>query len=70
MVAFNVWGKGAAKMLCALIGLAVGYLAALSSGLLEKSELTGISAVLSAGWISVAVISAYRHEKPVCVKRR
>jgi xanthine permease XanP len=50
MVAFNVWGKGAAKMLCALIGLAVGYLAALSSGLLEKSELTGIE---DATWIAL-----------------
>jgi NCS2 family nucleobase:cation symporter-2 len=37
-------------MLCALIGLAVGYLAALSSGLLEKSELTGIE---DATWIAL-----------------
>ena len=28
MIAFNVWGKGVARMLCALIGLLVGYAAA------------------------------------------
>jgi xanthine permease XanP len=52
MVMFNVWGKGVAKMLCALIGLAAGYLAALLAGLLEKSELTGIE---NAPWVGLPV---------------
>ena len=34
MVALNVWGVGAARMMCALIGLAVGYVAAGLAGLL------------------------------------
>lgn len=50
MVAFNVWGKGAAKMLCALIGLAAGYLAALFAGLLDTTQLTGID---HAPWIAL-----------------
>jgi NCS2 family nucleobase:cation symporter-2 len=33
MVALNVWGKGMARMLCALIGLAIGYIAAGFAGL-------------------------------------
>src|SRR5438270_599009 len=27
MIALNVWGKGTARMLCALIGLVIGYAA-------------------------------------------
>ena len=34
MVAFNVWGRGMVRMLCALEGLAVGYVAAGLAGLL------------------------------------
>ncbi len=39
MAAVNVWGKGMARMLCALVGLAVGYATALLSGLVGPAEL-------------------------------
>src|ERR1051325_11875839 len=32
MVALNVWGKGLARMLCALIGMIAGYVAAGAAG--------------------------------------
>ncbi|HET7596170.1 MAG TPA: solute carrier family 23 protein, partial [Burkholderiales bacterium] len=34
MIAFNVWGTGILRMLCALIGLLIGYSAAVVAGLL------------------------------------
>jgi NCS2 family nucleobase:cation symporter-2 len=37
MIGLNVWGSGLPRMLCALIGLALGYLAAGISGLLGAS---------------------------------
>lgn len=33
----NVWGKGIARMLCALIGLTFGYVAAAFAGLIDKN---------------------------------
>ena len=50
MVALNVWGKGLARMLCALIGLAVGYAAAGFAGLVGAGQL---SAVGAAPWVGV-----------------
>ena len=48
MVAFNVWGIGVARMLCALIGLAVGYAAAAAAGLFSVE---GIQTVAAAPWL-------------------
>jgi xanthine permease XanP len=49
MVALNVWGKGLARMLCALIGVVVGYIAAAAAGLLSGN----FSAVLEAPWLGL-----------------
>lgn len=38
MVALNVWTRGALRMLCALIGIIVGYLTAALSGLLAAKD--------------------------------
>lgn len=53
MMGLNVWGKGIIRMLCALIGLAVGYAAALLAGLIGARE---ISAVSDAPWIGFPVL--------------
>jgi len=50
MIAFNVWGKGIARMLCALIGLVAGYVMAATLGLLSTAQL---STVLDAAWIAL-----------------
>jgi xanthine permease XanP len=38
-VALNVWGKGQARMFCALIGMASGYLTALATGILAPADM-------------------------------
>jgi xanthine permease XanP len=50
MIALNVWGKGIARMLCALFGLAAGYVAAAAGGLLEGKQ---FAAVADAPWIGL-----------------
>ena len=50
MVAFNVWGRGIARMLCALEGLAVGYLAAGLAGLLGGGQFESVERV---PWIAL-----------------
>ena len=50
MAALNVWGKGMARMLCALIGLVTGYMAAGFGGLIDGSK---IFAVNEAPWIGL-----------------
>lgn len=50
MIALNVWGTGTARMLCALIGLAVGYAVAALSGLLEGTQFT---VVANAPWMGL-----------------
>jgi xanthine permease XanP len=50
MIAFNVWSKGIAKMLCTLIGLVVGYVAAAFAGLFGKAQIAGIE---DAPWIAL-----------------
>jgi len=50
MVALNVWGRGMARMLCALWGLLVGYAAAIAWGLFDHSQL---AALASAPWIGL-----------------
>ena len=39
MVGLNVWTRGAPKLFCALIGMAVGYLAAIALGMITGAEL-------------------------------
>lgn len=49
MVGLNVWGVGMARMLCALIGLVVGYAVAAAAGLMGN----GFAAVLAAPWFGL-----------------
>ena len=48
MIGFNVWGKGIARMLCALLGLLAGYVVAATTGMLGGSA---FAAVADAPWI-------------------
>jgi xanthine permease XanP len=50
MTALNVWAKGLARMLCALIGITIGYAAAAAAGLLNPA-LWAI--VAQAGWLGI-----------------
>ena len=54
MIALNVWGKGTARMLCALIGLAIGYLAAFAAGLIDSQT---FSALPGTPWIGIPAVS-------------
>ena len=49
-VVLNIWGKGLARMLCALLGIVCGYLAAFFLGVLSEGELGPIAA---ASWIAI-----------------
>ncbi len=49
-VTLNVWGKGVAKMLCALIGLAAGYAAAAAAGLFDAEHAASLAA---APWMAL-----------------
>ncbi|HUI97156.1 MAG TPA: solute carrier family 23 protein, partial [Xanthobacteraceae bacterium] len=51
MVALNVWGVGPARMLCALIGLVVGYVAAAFAGLMAGSFAT----LAGAPWVGLPI---------------
>ena len=50
MIAFNVWGRGIGKMLCALIGLTAGYVVAAAAGLLTAEQ---IATVWDAPWVAL-----------------
>jgi NCS2 family nucleobase:cation symporter-2 len=50
MIVFNVWGQGAARMFCALIGLVVGYAAAALAGLVDMKAM---SVVAAAPWFGL-----------------
>ncbi len=50
MAAFNVWGRGIVRMLCALEGLAVGYVAAGLAGLLGGAQFESVERV---AWIAL-----------------
>jgi NCS2 family nucleobase:cation symporter-2 len=50
MVALNVWGKGMARMLCALVGLVIGYVAAGFAGMIGGRN---IATVEEAAWIGL-----------------
>ena len=58
MIALNVWAKGLARMLCALIGITIGYAVATAAGLLnpalwalvEQAHWLGIPRFAHIGW--------------------
>jgi NCS2 family nucleobase:cation symporter-2 len=54
MVALNIWGKSAAKMLCALIGLGMGYAVAAAVGLFNATQ---TASVIAAPWIAVPTLA-------------
>ena len=43
IIALNVWTRGATKLFCALIGMAVGYVAAVILGVLPQADLERLS---------------------------
>jgi xanthine permease XanP len=44
-IALNVWGKGIVRASCALLGMIVGYLAAIPAGLLPHDEIAQLAAL-------------------------
>jgi xanthine permease XanP len=50
MVGFNVWGTGIARMLCALIGVVLGYAAAGFAGLVTDDQLRTLA---DASWVGL-----------------
>jgi xanthine permease XanP len=56
MITLNVWGTGMARMLCALIGLVVGYIAAAAAGVIDRSFLFAIS---ETSWIGLPTFSQF-----------
>ena len=56
MIAFNVWGKGLVRMLCALEGLIIGYAISAATGLLGRQHIAGIESV---PWIA---LPSFQHD--------
>lgn len=52
MVALNVWGRGIIRMLCALEGLVIGYVAAALLGLFASGEFENVERV---SWVALPV---------------
>jgi xanthine permease XanP len=52
MVVMNIWGSGLVRMTAALLGLVVGYIAAIIVGVFDRVQL---EPVLSAPWIGVPI---------------
>jgi xanthine permease XanP len=50
MIVLNVWGRGAGRMFCALVGLIVGYIAAGLAGLVDAKAM---SVVAAAPWFGL-----------------
>ena len=50
MAALNIWGTGIVRMLCALIGLVLGYIAAALAGLVDSST---IAVVRDTSWVGI-----------------
>jgi NCS2 family nucleobase:cation symporter-2 len=50
MIILSVWGRGAARMFCALLGLLVGYVGAAFAGLVEPKAMSVIAA---APWFGI-----------------
>ena len=51
MVALNVWATGMARMLCALLGLVIGYVASAFAGLLDGA----FAPVVDASWLALPI---------------
>ncbi len=56
MVALNIWGRGVARMLCALIGLMTGYILAASSGLLDPKL---VAAIAGTPWLGFPTLPEF-----------
>lgn len=56
MIAFNVWGKGLVRMLCALEGLVVGYTVSALTGLLGGRQFASVESV---PWIA---LPSFQHD--------
>lgn len=68
MIALNVWAKGLARMLCALIGITIGYAIAAASGVLDaplwalvaQADWLGIPHFGHIGWsFNVALVAPF-----------
>lgn len=40
MIGFNIWGRGKLKLYCVLIGLGIGYLLAIATGVMTRHDLS------------------------------
>jgi len=56
MVGLSVWSRGLPRLLCALIGIAIGYLVSAASGLLTADDL---STIRSADLLAVPALAAF-----------
>ena len=50
MIILSVWGRGMARMLCALIGVAIGYIAAAIAGIFDVAQSDAVGA---AAWVDL-----------------
>jgi xanthine permease XanP len=57
MIALNVWARGIARLLCILIGIAIGYAVAYGSGLLPSETVAAISATPAVALPDFAVVA-------------
>jgi xanthine permease XanP len=56
MIILSVWGHGVARMLCALFGLAIGYIAAAVAGMFDIAQRDAVGA---AAWVDVPQLSQF-----------
>jgi len=50
MIGFNIWGKGKLKLYCILLGLIIGYVLSIATGVLSKSD---FNVFITAPWFSL-----------------
>jgi xanthine permease XanP len=50
MIGFNIWGKGKWKLYCVLIGLGIGYIMSIATGVLTQND---FAAFMKAPWFSL-----------------
>jgi xanthine permease XanP len=50
MIGFNIWGKGKLKLYCVLIGLGIGYILSMATGIIVQEDFT---VFLHAPWFSL-----------------
>ena len=65
MAILNIWGKGALRMLCALIGLGIGYIAAASVQLLGRRHDRGEQRVVD----RLSACDRHRHGRSISPSR-